>query len=78
MTVTRAQDLVIDGMPTRGYDYTFTGQVQGRPFTGKQKLYVGVPTGLPRRALTENDGYPSTFDYYDYGANITIAPPSCS
>lgn len=78
VTVTRAQDLVIDGMPTRGYDYTFTGQVQGRPFTNHQKLYVGVPNGLPRRALWESDGYTSTFNYYDYGAKITITPPSCS
>ncbi len=78
VTVTRAPDLVIDGMPTRGYDYTFTSQVQGRPSTSHQKLYVGVQTGLPRRALWEADGYTSTFDYYDYGAKITITPPSCS
>ncbi len=78
VTVTRAQDLVIDGMPTRGYDYTFASQVQGRPFTTKWKLYTGVQTGLPRRALMEADGYASPIDYYDYGAKITITPPSCS
>ena len=78
VTVTRVQGLVIDGMPTRGYDYTFTGQVQGQSHTQKQKLYVGVPTGLPRRASMESDGYASTIDYYDYGAKITITPPSCS
>jgi hypothetical protein len=70
--------LVIDGMPTRGYDYTFTSQVQGRPSTSHQKLYVGVQTGLPRRASMEGDGYSSSIDYYDYGAKITITPPSCS
>ena len=78
VTVTRVQGLVIDGMPTRGYDYTFTNQVQGRPSTSHQKLYVGVQTGLPRRASMEGDGYASSIDYYDYGAKITITPPSCS
>lgn len=78
VTVARVQGLVIDAMPTRGYDYTFTSQVQGRPATSHQKLYVGVQTGLPRRALMEGDGYTSTIDYYDYGTKITITPPSCS
>jgi hypothetical protein len=37
-------------------------------------------TGLPRRqVLLETFGGERTtyFDYYDYGAKIKIAPPSC-
>ena len=70
----RIPALVIGGIPTRGYGYTFTGTVKGRTVTGNEKLYVAVQTGLPRRAVVEEK---LTFDFYDYGAKIPIAPP-CS
>ncbi len=70
----RIPALVIGGTPTRGYTYTFTGTINGRPVSGNQKLYVAVQTGLPRRAVVEEK---LTFDFYDYGAKITITPP-CS
>jgi hypothetical protein len=78
VTVTRAPSLAIDGVSTRGYDYTFASQVQGRSSGMHQKLYIGIQTGFPRRGLMESAGYTSTIDYYDYGAKITITPPSCS
>lgn len=68
----RLPALVIGGMPTRGYTYTFTGTIKGQTVTGNQKLYVAVQTGLPRRAVVEEN---FTFDFYDYGARIAITPP---
>lgn len=77
VTVARSQNLVIDGMPTRGYDFTRTGTSKGRTITMKYKLFVAVQTGLPRR-LEVSGGARETFDFYDYGAKITITPPPCS
>jgi hypothetical protein len=75
--VARSQDLVIDGMPTHGYAFTRTGTSKGRTVTVTYKLYVGVQTGLPRR-LEVSGGARETFDFYDYGAKITITLPPCS
>ncbi len=74
--VTRIQDLVIDGMPTRGYNYVliYRGQVQS--YTVNNRLYIGVRTGLPRRAVLDKTGV--TRDFYDYGAKITITLPPCN
>jgi hypothetical protein len=72
VTAKRIPALVIGGVATRGYAYMFTGTVNGRTVTGNQKLYVAVQTGLPRRAVVEDK---LTFDFYDYGAKITITPP---
>jgi hypothetical protein len=72
VTAKRIPALVIGGMATRGYTYMFTGTVNGRTVTGNQRLYVAVQTGLPRRAVVEEK---LTFDFYDYGAKITITPP---
>lgn len=72
VTAKRIPALVIDGKPTRGYAYTFTGTITGRAVTGNEKLYVAVQSGLPRRAVVEDR---LTFDFYDYGAKITITPP---
>jgi hypothetical protein len=77
VSVTRIPDRVIGGMPTHGYAYTQTFESAGIPLTTKEKLYVGVQTGLPLRQMTETGKTTSTFDYYDYGAKITITPP-CS
>lgn len=80
VTVTRVPDLMIGGMQTHGYAYTQTFESAGIPLTTKEKLYVGVQTGLPLRQITETGSstkFTSTFDYYDYGAKIIIAPP-CS
>ena len=77
VTVARSQNLVIDGMPTRGYDFTRTGTSKGRTITMKYKLYVGVHTGLPRR-LEVSGGARETFDFDDYGAKIAITLPPCS
>jgi hypothetical protein len=78
VTATRAPDLVIDGMPTRGYAYTYTDNSQGQPFTTSYKLYVGVQTGLSRRVVTTWKGSTWAQDFYDYGAKITITLPPCS
>ncbi len=77
VTVARSQNLVIDGMPTRGYAFTRIGTSRGRTVTMNYKLYVGVQTGLPRR-LEISGGARETFDFYDYGAKITITLPPCS
>jgi hypothetical protein len=75
VSVTRIPDLVIGGMPAHGYAYTQTFESAGIPLTTKEKLYVGVQSGLPLRQVTETGKTTSTFDYYDYGAKITIASP---
>jgi hypothetical protein len=75
VTVTRIPGLVIGGMPAHGYAWTYTFDVAGQTITGNEKLYVGVQTGLPLRDVTEGSGSTITFDYYDYGAKITITPP---
>jgi hypothetical protein len=77
VTVTRVPDLVIGGMQTHGYAYTQTFEISGISLTTKERLYVGVQTGLPLRQITDTGQTTSTFDYYDYGAKITITPP-CS
>lgn len=75
VTVTRVSGLVIGGMQTHGYAYTQTFEISGISLTMKERLYVGVQTGLPLRQITDTGKTTSTFDYYDYGAKITIAPP---
>ena len=78
VTVGRIPDLVINGMPTHGYAYTSTFDPgTGSALTISTKLYVAVQTGLPLRQIAEaaTSRTPSTFDYYDYGAPIIIAPP---
>jgi hypothetical protein len=74
VTVARSRNLVIDGMATRGYDFTRTGPSKGRTITMK---YGPVQTGLPRR-LEVSGGARETFDFYDYGAKITLTLPPCS
>ena len=76
VTVTRVRDLVIGGVQAHGYAYTQTLEISGTSLTRKEKLYVGVQSGLPLRQITDTRKTTSTFDFYDYGAKITIAP-SC-
>ncbi len=78
VTASRAPDLVIEGMPTRGYAYTHTDNFQGQPNTTSYKLYVGVQTGLARRVVTDWRGSTWAQDFYDYGAKISITLPPCS
>ncbi len=79
VTVTRGQDLVIEGTPTRSYNYISTQKFQGQSTTDKQRWYIGIQTGLPRRIVFEKEsGYTTTTDYYDYGAKIAITLPPCS
>jgi hypothetical protein len=63
--VVRAPDTVIDGTPVHGYADAKTGD----------ELYVGTQTGLPRRIVEREKT--ATVDFFDYGAPITITPPSC-
>lgn len=77
VTATRGEGLVIDGLPTRGYNVTYTDNSLGRPYTTNQKLYIGVQTGLLRRAVIDAGGGKATVDAYDYGAKITITLPPC-
>ncbi len=77
VSVTRIPDLLIGGMQTHGYAFTQTFESAGIPLTTKERLYVGVQTGLPLRQITETGKTTSTFDYYDYGAKIIITSP-CS
>ncbi len=64
----------IDGVATQSYTYTFADQ----GYT--VKLYVTTAGGLPKRieALDSTGAVESTFDYYDYGAPITIELPACT
>jgi hypothetical protein len=75
--VARSQDVVIDGMATHAYTFTRTGTANGRTVTMNYKLYVGGQTGLPRRLEVVGAVARETFDYYDYGAKITITLPPC-
>ncbi len=63
----------IDGTATQSYTYTFAGQAY------TIKLYVAIAEGLPKRmeVLGPTGAVESTFDYYDYGAPITIDLPAC-
>lgn len=64
----------IDGVATQSYTYTVAGQ----RYT--VKLYVTIVEGLPKRmeVLSSTGAVESTFDYYDYGAPITIDLPACT
>jgi hypothetical protein len=65
---------MIDGVVTQSYTYTFAD----RGYT--VHLYVTIAEGLPKRVETfESTGaVDSTFDYYDYGAPVTIGLPTCT
>lgn len=75
VTISRLADAVIEGARTRGYQYSYT--VGGQ--TTKQRFYVLVDGGLPRRAeiLGSGDRVESTTDYYDFNVPITIELPRC-
>ncbi len=64
----------IDGTATQSYTYTYAGQ--GYTI----KVYVAIAEGLPKRkeVLDPTGAVESTFDYYDYGAPITIDLPACA
>jgi hypothetical protein len=69
----RGPDTVIEGTPVHTYISTYSDG-------SKDTIYVGSQTGLPRRTLSDKSagGGETTIDYYDYGANIVIALPSCA
>jgi hypothetical protein len=75
--VARRPDLFIVGAPARTYllTYTFRGRGAGHETT----VYVDRKTALPRRSVTPYPQGAGTIvnSYYDYGARIAIALPSC-
>jgi len=69
--VSRGADTNIEGTPVHTYISTSNG--------GKDTIYVGSQTGLPRRIVSDkSSGQPTTIDYYDYGANIVLTMPPCT
>lgn len=70
--ISRGADTTINSTPVHTYLYATTSAVSGR--TTKGTWYVGSQTGLPVRFVISGGG---SIDYYDYGAAITIAFPSC-
>jgi len=76
--VSRGADTVIAGTAVRTYTYRYAATTQGQTVKGETTtLYVGTPTGLPRRAVTSGGGEDVTIDYYDYGAKIDIRLLPC-
>lgn len=67
--IARGPDTNIEGTPVHTYVSTDS--------SGKDTIYVGSQTGLPRRILSDKSGQQTTVDYYDYGASIAIALPQC-
>jgi hypothetical protein len=65
--VVRKPDTVIDGTPVHLYTDP----------SGKDAIYVGAQTGLPRRLVDADAESGGTLDFYDYGAKITIGLPPC-
>ena len=55
VNVTRIPDLVVGGVQAHGFAHTQTFESAGIPLTTKEKLYVGVQTGLPLRQITERE-----------------------
>jgi hypothetical protein len=72
MTVSRRPDTDIDGTPVHDYVYTFTIGIAPRESRSSGEVFLETHSGLPRRVLVTSGG---AFDYYDYGANITITLP---
>lgn len=58
------------------HTYTVTAKGSGLPTT-TETLYVGVESGLPRRAVVPTIASELTIDYYDYGVKLDITLPSC-
>jgi len=74
--VSRGTDTTINGTPVHTYIYSMTSATTNT--TSKGTWYVGSQTGLPVRFLIGGSaGNQTTMDFYDYGAAITIAMPSC-
>jgi hypothetical protein len=63
--MSRGPDTVIDRVPVH--------TIAWNDGTKRTTYYIGVQNGLPKRAVSERD----TIDYYDYGANVVITPPTC-
>jgi len=77
--VARAPDAAIDGQPMHVYAYTAeaSGGVMGVSGEIKTTLYVGVDSGLPRRAVVGASRGDQAIDFYDYGTPIQITLPPC-
>ncbi|HXX37214.1 MAG TPA: hypothetical protein VEP50_03555 [bacterium] len=71
--VSRGPDTTIEGTPVHTIIYT-----RSEGAGGKDTMYVGSQTGLPRRLVSESGGHSTTVDYYDYGAPISITLPQCA
>ncbi len=72
ITVARGDAETVEGTPTQTYLLT----VESRGTTVREKLYVATASGLPRR-LEIRGTQPTTIDYFDFGAPITINSPPC-
>ena len=75
--VSRGADTAIAGTAVRTYVYRYAATAQGRTVNAKTTLYVGTPSGLPRRAVTRGGEGDVTIDFYDYGAKMDIHLPAC-
>jgi outer membrane lipoprotein-sorting protein len=72
ITVTKGGAASVEGTPTQTYLLT----VESRGTTVREKLYVATKSGLPRRLEIQGTP-PTTIDYFDFGAPITINRPPC-
>jgi hypothetical protein len=75
----RGPDALIAGTPVHTFGLRSTFQGNGQTATSQTVVYIDTNTGLPRRSVTPNPLGPGevVIDYYDYGAQITIALPPC-
>jgi hypothetical protein len=69
--VARGGAEAVEGTPTQTYNV----MISAKGKTIRQKMYVAIQTGYPRRV--ENSGQEGTvvIDYWDFNAAITIEPP---
>ena len=75
VTAARGPAVVIEGVQTQSYSYTWKDAVS----TSNLKLYVAVNNGLPKRieSLDNKGAVEMTINYYDYDVPITINLPAC-
>jgi len=76
LAMARELDARIDDLPVRAYHIVASAMrlYVGGAAASEMTMYVGVQTGLPRRIVMDDS---ETWDFYDYGARITIRLPPC-
>lgn len=69
--VTKGAAEAVEGTPTQTYNAVITAKGK----TLRQKMYVAVQTGYPRRVENASSEGTVVIDYWDFNAAIAIEPP---